>query len=131
MLAGHLEEAHALAEHALTHARAYQERSHQAYALHLLGDIAAQREPLERDRAEAAYRQALALADELGMSLLLAHCHLGLGTLCHQMGRSEEAHAALSTAIELYRAMEMTLWLPQAEAALATRGEEPKPPHPV
>jgi tetratricopeptide (TPR) repeat protein len=131
MLAGHLEEVHALAEHALTHARAYQERGHQADALHLLGDIAAQREPLERDQAEAAYRQALALADELGMSPLLAHCHLGLGTLCHQMGRSEEAHAALSTAIELYRAMEMTLWLPQAEAALATRGEEPKHPHPV
>ena len=39
-----------------------------------------------------------------------------------QLGWSEEAHAALSTAIELYHAMEMTLWLPQAEAALA-RGE--------
>jgi hypothetical protein len=26
---------------------------------------------------------------------------------------------ALSTAIELYRAMDMTVWLPQAEAALA------------
>ena len=29
------------------------------------------------------------------------------------------ARATLSTAIELYRAMQMTLWLPQAEAALA------------
>ena len=42
MLAGRLEEAHALAEQALAHARAYQERSHQAYALRLLGEIAAQ-----------------------------------------------------------------------------------------
>ena len=31
----------------------------------------------------------------------------------------EQARAELSAAIELYRAMEMTFWLPQAEAALA------------
>jgi tetratricopeptide (TPR) repeat protein len=119
LLAGRLQEAHALAEQALAHARAHQERGHQAYALHLLGDIAAHREPLQRDQAEAYYRAALTLADELNMRPLAAHCHLGLGTLYRQMGRSEEAHAALSTAIDLYRAMEMTLWLPQAEAALA------------
>jgi hypothetical protein len=35
------------------------------------------------------------------------------------MGRGEEARAELAAAIELYRAMEMTFWLPQAEAALA------------
>ena len=29
------------------------------------------------------------------------------------------AAAALTTAIEMYRAMDMTFWLPQAEAALA------------
>jgi hypothetical protein len=33
--------------------------------------------------------------------------------------RHEQACAQLATAIELYRAMEMTFWLPQAEAALA------------
>jgi hypothetical protein len=41
-----------------------------------------------------------------------------LGTLYAQIGRDEEAGAALSTAIDLYRAMDMTFWLPQAEAAL-------------
>jgi tetratricopeptide (TPR) repeat protein len=131
LLSGRLEEAHALAEQALAHASAHQERGHQARALHLLGDIAAHREPLPRDQAEAHYGAALVLADELGMRPLVAHCHLSLGTLYHQMGRSEEAHAALSTAIELYRAMEMTFWLPQAEAALATRGEEPNHQHPA
>ena len=30
----------------------------------------------------------------------------------------EQAHAALLTAIAMYRTMEMTFWLPQAEAAL-------------
>ena len=48
-----------------------------------------------------------------------AHCHLGLSTLYRTMGRREEARAALTTAIEMFRAMEMTFWLPEAEAALA------------
>ena len=119
LLAGLLEEAHALAEHTLTHAHEHQERGHEAYALRFLGDIAAQREPPERDQAEAHYRQALALADELGMRPLAAHCHRGLGLLYCQSGRGEQARAALSAAIALYRAMDMTFWLPQAEAALA------------
>ena len=70
-------------------------------------------------QAEAHYQQALALAEELGMRPLQAHCHHGLGTLYARSGQREQARTALSTAIELYRAMEMTLWLPQAEAALA------------
>ena len=47
VLAGRLEEAHALAERALALAREHQERGNQAYALRLLGDIAARREPPE------------------------------------------------------------------------------------
>ena len=35
------------------------------------------------------------------------------------MGRRKQARGELSTAIELYRAMEMTFWLPEAEALLA------------
>ena len=119
MLAGRLEEAHALAERALALAREHQERGHEAYALRLLGDIAARHEPPGVEQAEAYYRQALALADELGMRPLVAHCHLGLGTLYLKIGRPEQARAELSAAIALYRAMEMTFWLPQAEAALA------------
>ena len=53
------------------------------------------------------------------MRPLVAHCHLGLGTLYAATGRAEQARAALTTAIDLYRAMDMTFWLPQAEAALA------------
>jgi tetratricopeptide (TPR) repeat protein len=120
LLAGRLEEAHALAERALALAHAHQERSHEAYALRLLGAIAAQREPPNTVQAEDHYRQALALAEALGMRPLVAHCHLGLGKLCLKTGRREQAHTALSAAIELYRAMDMTFWLPQAEAALAS-----------
>jgi len=48
-----------------------------------------------------------------------AHCYRGLGTLYTQIGQGEQARAALTAAIDLYRAMDMTFWLPQAEAALA------------
>ena len=119
MLAGRLEEAHALAERALALAREHQERGNQAYALRLLGDIAARREPPDIEQAEAHYQHALALAEELGMRPLQAHCHHGLGTLYRQTGRAALARAALSTAIALYRAMDMTFWLPAAEAVLA------------
>ena len=53
------------------------------------------------------------------MRPLQAHCHLGLGTLYATTGCAEQAHTALAAAIDLYRAMDMTFWLPQAEAALA------------
>jgi hypothetical protein len=53
------------------------------------------------------------------MRPLVAHCHHGLGRLYHQTGHGEQARAALTIAITLYRAMDMTFWLPEAEAALA------------
>jgi tetratricopeptide (TPR) repeat protein len=119
LLASRLEEAYALAERALALAREHQERGTQAYALRLLGDIAARREPPEVVQAEDHYRQALALAEELGMRPLQAHCHHGLGTLYRQTGHAALARTALSTAVEMYHAMDMTFWLPAAEAALA------------
>jgi hypothetical protein len=44
-------------------------------------------------QAAAHYREALALA-ELGMRPLVAHCHLGLGTLCATTGQREQTRAA-------------------------------------
>ena len=87
--------------------------------MRLLGEIAAHGDPPDVELANTHYRQALTLAEELGMRPLLAHCHLDLGTLSAKTGQWEQARAELSTAIEMYRAMEMTFWLPQAEAALA------------
>jgi tetratricopeptide (TPR) repeat protein len=119
VLAGRLEEAHVLAEHTLALTRRHQQRGHEAYALRLLGDIAARRQPPESALAEDHYRKALALAEALGMRPLQAHCLFGLGTLYTKMGRPEPARPALSSAIDLYRTMDMDFWLPQAETALA------------
>jgi tetratricopeptide (TPR) repeat protein len=118
LLAGRSDEAMPLAMRALDLARAHKERGHEAWSLRLLGEVYGQQHTPALEPAEAVYRQALALAAELGMVPLQAHSHLGLGTLYARSGRPREASAALSTAVDLYRAMQMRRWLPQAEAAL-------------
>ena len=94
----------------------HQERGHQVYALRLLGEIAAQQEPPEAEPAETHYRQAMALAEELGMRPLVAHCDLGLGKLYRRSGKQDQAHEHLGTATTMYRDMDMRFWLEQAEA---------------
>jgi tetratricopeptide (TPR) repeat protein len=119
LLDGRIEDANQLARRALELAQNHKERGHEAYALCLLGDIAMHYDPPDIDQAATHYHQALGLANELGMRPLQAHCHHGLGTLYSQTGQAEQACAELSTAIEMYRNMEMTFWLPETEAALA------------
>ena len=118
-LAGRGEEAWQHACQALDLARQQKARWGEGRALHQLGVVQAHTDPPEVAQAEAHYHQALALAEELGMRPLQAHCHRGLGTLYATAGQWEQARTALDTAITLYRGMEMTLWLPQTEAALA------------
>jgi predicted ATPase/class 3 adenylate cyclase len=126
VLSSRLEDARQRAEQALALSRDYKQRSYEAYVRRLLGEIAAHCEPLEVEPAEAYYHQALALADELGMRPLLAHCHFGLGILYNRISRPEQARTELSAAIELYRAMEMTFWLERAEIALVSERERGK-----
>jgi class 3 adenylate cyclase/tetratricopeptide (TPR) repeat protein len=118
-LTGHGEEAWQHARQALDLARQHKERGNEALALYQLGVVQAHANPSDVVQAEAYYRQALTLAEELGMRPLQAHCHHGLGRLYGQTGRGAQARAALATAIDLYRDMEMTFWLPETEAALA------------
>jgi hypothetical protein len=70
------------------------------------------------EEAKTHFKQALTLANALGMHPLQAHCHRCLGTLYSQTGQAEQACAELSMVIEMYRDMERTFWLPQAEAVL-------------
>jgi hypothetical protein len=114
-----VEEADRLAQRSLANARECNKRGDEAWVLWLLGEVALHRDPPDFVQAEPHYQRALTLAEALGMRPLVAHCHLGLGTLYVTIGHRAEARAALFAAVELYRAMEMTLWLPHAEAALA------------
>jgi class 3 adenylate cyclase/tetratricopeptide (TPR) repeat protein len=117
-LAGRGEEAGQHAHQALALALRRKTRWQEALALHQLGVVHAHADPPDTAQAEAHYHQALALAEAVGMRPLQAHCHRGLGTLYAATGQREQARTALSTAIALYRDMEMTFWLPQTEAAL-------------
>ena len=119
LLANRTDEATALATRARELAVERIERGHQAWAEHLLGEIAARREPSDSAAAEGRYQEALGIAEELGMRPLQAHCHLGLGKLYRQIGRQDAAARHLTTAVTMLREMGMTLWLTEAEAALA------------
>ncbi|HYR73828.1 MAG TPA: hypothetical protein VEP12_20750, partial [Candidatus Acidoferrum sp.] len=61
---------------------------------------------------------ALALGARLGFRPLIAHCHLGLGTLYRHTGRRQEAQEHLVTGTTMYREMDTWFWLEQAEAGM-------------
>jgi DNA-binding winged helix-turn-helix (wHTH) protein/tetratricopeptide (TPR) repeat protein len=103
------------AQETLKLARTYKECSTQGYALWLLGTLAAQDEAPMGELAETHYQSAIALANAHGMRPLLAHSHLGLGLLYGRQGKREQACVALSSAIDLFRTMDMMAWLSQAQ----------------
>jgi hypothetical protein len=87
----------------------------EASALRLLGEVIGRRDPAKH--ADDHLRDALALAEELGMRPLVARCHLGLGKLARTRMR-RDAHDHLATAAAMCREMGMRFWLAQAEAEM-------------
>ena len=118
LLEGRLDETLEHAQQALSLAQRHQERGHEAWSLRLLGAIASGRDVPEGQSAEGYYREALAVADELGMRPLVAHCHAHLSQLFRKTGRRNQAGEHLSVATAMYREMDMTYWLEQAEAEM-------------
>jgi class 3 adenylate cyclase/tetratricopeptide (TPR) repeat protein len=113
--AGRTDAAFPLAAQALDLAQEHRERGYEAHALRLLAAIDLDREIPAFERAEEGYRKALALAEELGMRPLQAHCHRGLGRLYQRRGDPEAGATAAAAARELYRAMGMTFWLDKTD----------------
>ncbi len=114
--AGRVQDASALAARALDLSVEHRGRGNQAWALRLLGEIASRCDP--PDQAEGYYRQALALAEELEMRPLVAHCHLGLGKLSRGPSDRATTEGHLLTATAMYREMGMSFWLEKAEAGM-------------
>ncbi len=112
LLLGRLDEAQSLAKRAVECSPL--QVGFAAYAHHLLGDIAAHPDRLDAESAEAHYRQALALAEPRGMRPLVAHCHLGLGTLFRRTAKHHQAQQHLGIATTIYRETGMRFWLDQA-----------------
>jgi tetratricopeptide (TPR) repeat protein len=121
LLACRMAQARDGAARALVLARQHKERGHEAWVLRLLGEVASHPEAVDTAQALAHYTEALALATELEMRPLMAHCRLGLGRLYRCTGNRARADEHLQTALTMYREMGMT-FLEKAEATLA-------PPH--
>jgi uncharacterized protein HemY len=93
-LAGCGAEAWHYAHQALDLARQLKERGNEARALHQLGIMYVHTISPDAPQAVTYYQQALALADELSMRPLVAHCHSGLGTLYAATGQRAQARTA-------------------------------------
>jgi tetratricopeptide (TPR) repeat protein len=123
LVAGGAEEATRLAGQALELARRQKEQGIEAWTLRLFGEIATRGDASAfGSAAVSSYREALALASELGMRPLVAHCHLGLGKLHCRTGDGAKAAEHLTTASAMYREMDMRFWLEKAEAVLTGAG---------
>jgi tetratricopeptide (TPR) repeat protein len=120
LLLDHVDDATRLAEQALQLARDHKESPDEARAHRLLGEVAIYRNPPRADAAESHFHHGMELARKLGMRPLVAHCHLGLGKLCWHTGRRQEAQEHLGIATTMYREMDMTYWLEQADAEMKT-----------
>jgi tetratricopeptide (TPR) repeat protein len=119
LLSGRIVEAEQMAMRALERAQSQEQRGNEARVRWVLGEIAARSAPAE---ADGRYRSALALARELDMRPLVAHCHLGLSKLYRRTGKRQDTQEHLTLAITMYRKMDMRLWLEQAEAEMKECG---------
>ena len=113
LLLGRLDEARRLGNRAVEFSPCHP--GYAAHAQHLLGDIATHPDRFDAESGEANYRKALSLAEPRRMRPLVAHCHFGLGKLYRQTNKREQAREHLTTAITMYREMEMRFWLELAE----------------
>lgn len=110
LLSNRLDEASSVAHRALELSVERRERGWEAWSLRILGDITASGRRPDMNCAEAAYRRSMALATELGMRPVVAHCHDGLASVCRSIGKPFESEEHLTGAISMYREMNMTYW---------------------
>ena len=117
LLSGDLDRSRETAMRALSLARDRREPGMESWVQCLLGDIACAA-GTDADTAEQSYRDAMSLAQPLGLRPLLARGHLGLGKLYRRTGTREQAQEHLTSATTMYREMGMTYWLERATAEL-------------
>jgi tetratricopeptide (TPR) repeat protein len=102
LVGGEHERAREVAQQALDLTRRYKEKGQEAWTLHLLGEIARRRDPVDVENAEHLYRQAMTIAEALGMRPAQAHCRLGLGEMHARAGNHRAAGDHFSAASTLF-----------------------------
>jgi class 3 adenylate cyclase/tetratricopeptide (TPR) repeat protein len=111
VLANRLGEAFEWAEKALNLCMELGEAGNRAYALRVLGEIAAKLGDPRLGEAETYYQNALNLAESLGMKPLVARCLIGLGQVGRRLSRKDST-AYLSRGLQLLKEMRMTILEP-------------------
>jgi tetratricopeptide (TPR) repeat protein len=119
---GKRQEAALLASRILESSRRHSQRSREALALYVQGEIALAANPVDFENAEGSFRAANIISDKLKMRPLMAYCHVGLGKLYRQSGDLRLAKEHLQSGVALMREMRMGLWLQRAEAELKELG---------
>jgi class 3 adenylate cyclase/tetratricopeptide (TPR) repeat protein len=117
LVLGRIAEAREQAEQAVALARSHPLRGWEAWGLKQLGDIHAHK-PAGAEQAADTYQHALALATDLGLRPLVAHCHFGLGKVYLQTSKRDEAREHFTSATTMYGEMDMQFWLTRAEVEM-------------
>jgi hypothetical protein len=117
LLAGRVKEARDVGTRAVMLARERGERGHEAWAQRLLGETVSHGGCPDVAAAEAHYTTSTALASELGMRPLVAHCRFSLGKLYGRAG-DRRATEHLTMAMSLFHEMGMRFWFEKAEAEM-------------
>ena len=125
-LVGDLEKALQVATQALTRTRAHEERSAEAHACWLLAMIHSAGAS-DFETATQMFQVATAIASELGLQPLSAHCYLGLADFYERKGQREEALALRARNQDLLDRLGMKPWFRAREDAL---GYLPRPATP-
>jgi tetratricopeptide (TPR) repeat protein len=116
LLAGRIPDAKRTADRALELAMTSGEQGNEAGILRLRAEISVCQTPPAFGPAVSLYERAKALAGELGMRPLLAHCHAGLANLSRCTGDRTEAEKHLTAALTMFREMDMRFWLERVQA---------------
>jgi tetratricopeptide (TPR) repeat protein len=112
-LLGRPEEALDAANRALQLARDRGERVYEAWALRAVANVLV---PTRATEASGRYREALGLAETLGLRPLVAHCHHGLGELHQRTGKRRDALRHATAAATAYQKLDMPFWRERADA---------------
>jgi len=118
-LTGQLAKASLSAGEALRIYRQTDEHCFGARALLVMAKIQSENSSGQIEQAMQKYRQAKEMSEKLKMRPLLAHCCLELGQFYIRSGEYEKARTELIKTIDLYRSLDMELWLPKAETILS------------
>ena len=128
LLAGRSDAAMNSAVKALQLAKQHGGKSHEAWALWILGEIHTSLSELSDARIDRYFHDAQTIAEECGIKPLVAHCHFGRGKLYRRTKAWDKARGEFDAATSRYRELGMDYWLELVQAKAERRATASLPP---